>query len=88
MGFEKIQKLFEEISAGCKHEEIVEYMRFACGCAYGRCTSCGETSFQIRDVGYEKFLEVKNAGGDIDEAMAEWRIHSIGHEKALEPAEA
>lgn len=41
----------------CAHDEIVEDSRSADGSIWGRCTGCGDSTFPIRDVAYEKFIE-------------------------------
>lgn len=83
-----LEEIADKILGSCEHAEIVESHRFANGSIYGRCTQCNEDGFPIRDVGYEQFLEARDRGEDIMEALAKWRIESIPQLDAMEPKKA
>lgn len=46
-------------SEKCPHLEVVESKTYLDGSIDGKCTSCGEDGFPIRDVPYEEFLKTE-----------------------------
>jgi len=53
----EFEALKAALDARCKHPEIVAYRTHPDGSIDGRCTSCGDDSFPIRDVPYEKWRD-------------------------------
>lgn len=84
----RLNDIVEKAFAGCKHETIVESAQFSDGSTWGKCVSCGEDGFPIRDVGYERFLEARAKGVDVEEAMALWSCDTINKLKTIVPPQA